>query len=67
MTAGSASGSYSAKYTITAAGEFRATFSAPTSEGLNGDSSPAITVVVVGGGCVAASTEARSVQAAPCA
>jgi hypothetical protein len=67
MTAGSASGSYSAKYTITAAGEFRATFSAPTSEGLNGDSSPAITVVVVGGGCVAATTEARSVQAAPCA
>ena len=37
MTAGSTAGTYTASATITADGEFRSLFSAPTNEGLNGD------------------------------
>lgn len=44
--------------------EYRAVFSTPSDEGINGDSSPAVTVSV--GGCVAAAASAASI-AAPCA
>jgi hypothetical protein len=67
MTAGPASGTYTATYKISAAGQFRARFSTPSGEGLTGDSSPTITVSVVSAGCAgqAGSTE-TSVAGAPC-
>jgi hypothetical protein len=44
MTPGSTGGTYSATATITADGEFRALYSATTTEGLNTDGSPVVTV-----------------------
>jgi hypothetical protein len=46
MTPGTASGTYAAGYQLRAEMEFRATFASPSSEGLNGDSSPVVTVRV---------------------
>jgi hypothetical protein len=44
MAAGTSAGTYVASYVIVASGEFRALFSTPTTEGLNGDGSAAVTV-----------------------
>jgi hypothetical protein len=67
MAAGSASGSYAATYKITASGEFRSSFSAPSGEGLNGDPSPTVKVIVVTGGCVGSERSVDTVlAAAPC-
>ena len=46
MTAGSTAGTYTASTTITADAEFRALFSATSSEGLNSDGSPTVTVTL---------------------
>ncbi|MFL5674070.1 MAG: hypothetical protein ACJ779_03620 [Chloroflexota bacterium] len=63
-TMGATSSGYVTTQRPGATTEYRAVFSTPSEEGINGDSSPAVTVSV--GGCVAAAASAASI-AAPCA
>jgi hypothetical protein len=63
MGAGSSAGTYVSTQRPTAATEYRAVFATPSDEGINGDSSPAVKVVVTT--CTASVTSA-AVIAAPC-
>lgn len=63
MAVGSSAGTYVLSQKLTTDVEYRAIFSSPTTEGLNGDTSPTVRVYV--GGCIAAA--ARDVTiAVPC-
>jgi hypothetical protein len=64
MPPGSASGTYVLAQRPGAATEYRAVFGTPSGEGINGDSSPAVRVVVTGCGAVSGPDSAI---AAPCA
>jgi hypothetical protein len=64
MPAGSASGTYVLAQRPGAATEYRAVFGTPSSEGINGDSSPAVRVDVTGCSAVAGP---ELVITAPCA
>jgi hypothetical protein len=64
MGAGSSAGTYVSTQRPTAATEYRAVFATPSDEGINGDSSPVVKVVVTT--CAAAITSGAAVIAAPC-
>ena len=64
MPAGSASGTYVLAQRPGGATEYRAVFATPSSEGINGDSSPAVRVDVTG--CTAVAGPESAIQA-PCA
>jgi hypothetical protein len=64
MPPGSVTGTYVLAQWPGAASEYRAVFATPTSEGINGDSSPAVRVYV--SGCTAVADTESSIEA-PCA
>jgi hypothetical protein len=66
MPAGSVTGTYVLAQRPGGATEYRAVFSTPSTEGINGDSSPAVRVDVTGCTAVAATKSESTIQA-PCA
>jgi hypothetical protein len=67
MPNGSTSGTYVMTQTPGGNTEYRAVFATPSSDGVNGDSSPAVRVSVTGCTAIAASELAASTVLAPCA
>lgn len=63
MAVGSSAGTYVLSQRLTTDTEYRAVFTAPTTEGLNGDTSPTVRVYV--GGCISASARDATI-AVPC-
>ncbi len=67
MSVGSVTGTYVLTQRPGAATEYRAVFSTPSSEGLNGDTSPTVTVSVSGSSCSAVAAGSTGTVQAPCA